>query len=150
MNKGTKIALGVMGILLVACLAGLIGMINDAGKTLQKERDNSVVEANEVLILAAGSWNYDDIALRTSAEFMPAEEAKAKFAQWQEEYGNLVSGDMKLVTFNITDKQFNDTTLVSTFETVAEFANKKGKVRMTLTRKPRNAWELASLEVSEP
>jgi hypothetical protein len=147
LNKGTKIALGVMAILLLACLGGLISMLNDASGVLAREKEKSIGEANAILVLAASSWNYNDVALRTSSEFPAQDEAQRQFVAWQEQYGNMVTGEMKLTKFSVADENFKDATLVSQFEGVVEFQKGKGTVTMTLTRKPKNAWELAEFDV---
>jgi hypothetical protein len=148
LNKGTKIALGVSGLLLVGCLVGFFVTLNDAMGQIDKAREGSVAEANELLILAAGQWNYDDVMMRTSSAFMPEAEAKAKFNEWNATYGALVSGEMALKDFKVADEQMKDVSLVASFESVVEFEKGKARVSMTLTRQPKNAWELASLELS--
>ena len=148
MNKGTKIALGVSGLLLVGCLVGFFVTLNDAMGQIDKAREGSVAEANELLILAAGQWNYDDVMMRTSSAFLPEAEAQAKFNEWSATYGTLVSGEMALKDFKVADEQMKDVSLVARFESVVEFEKGNAVVAMTLTRQPKNAWELASLELS--
>lgn len=148
MQKGTKIALLVTGVLVLGCLVGLFVMFKGANDALFKAKEESIVEANEILILAASSWNYDDVALRTSAEFTPDSEARGKFAGWKEQFGPLVTGEMEYVGFRVNDKDFEQPTLVVKLKSVSTFEKGKGDVRMTLTRRPRNSWELAELTVT--
>lgn len=148
MRKGTKIALLVTGVLVLGCLVGVFWMFKDANQALYKAKEESIVEGNEILVLAGSQWNYDDVALRTSAEFLPEAEARPQFQAWSDEFGPLVTGEMSYVGFRISEKDFKDTTLVVKLQGKVTFEKGKGDVRMTLTRKPRNSWELAELSVT--
>jgi hypothetical protein len=147
MNKGTKIALAALAVL---CLIGIIGawsVLRNANQVLDKAKEDAVVAGNEVLALLGGSWDYEAIALRTAPEFLPKQDAQRQFDAWKSQFGPLVGGNMKVVSFQVDSEDINSPTLVAGLTCRAEFEEGMADVTMTLSRKPNNSWMLAAFEV---
>jgi hypothetical protein len=139
LNKGTKIALIVLAVLTLVCLAGLWSVYTNASTALVQARTDAVKAGDEILILLAGGWDVKAVELRTTSEFKLE---SSDLARWREQFGYLVVGEMKLTGFEL-DPELLTATLAST----AEFDKGKGDVTMTLTRQPRNSWMLAKFDV---
>ncbi|MEX2244597.1 MAG: hypothetical protein WD716_12205 [Fimbriimonadaceae bacterium] len=147
MNKGTKIALGILAAL---CLVGIIGawsVLKNANRVLDKAKEDAVVAGNEVLALLGGSWEYEAIALRTSPEFLTKEDAQRQFDAWKSQFGPLVGGNVQVARFQVDSEDMGSPTLVADLTSRAEFEEGMADVTMTLTREPNNSWMLAEFEV---
>ncbi len=139
LNKGTKIALIVLAVLTLVCLAGVWSVYTNANKSLEQARTDAVKAGDEILILLAGGWDATAIELRTTPEFKLE---SGDLARWKEQLGFLVVGEMKLTGFEL-----DPDLLTATLGCTADFDKRKGDVTMTLTRQPRNSWMLAKFDV---
>jgi hypothetical protein len=145
-NKATKIAIAIVGLLLIVCVIGLWSLVNRTQQELAGQRERAVTEANEVLVLVASGWERGDFELRTSADFEKnVGDLDAKLAEWRQAYGTLVSGEAKLLDFEPVTG--DPPLLVARFEAEAEFEKGPALVQITLTREPRNSWMLSDLDV---
>jgi hypothetical protein len=147
MNKGTKIALGVLAVFCVLGVIGAWSVLKNANQVLDKAEEDAVVAGNEVLALLGGSWEYEAIALRTAPEFLGREDAQRQFDAWREQFGPLVGGNVQVARFQVDSEDMNSPTLVADLTSRAEFEEGMADVTMTLTRKPNNSWMLAAFEV---
>ena len=147
MNKGTKIALGVLAVFCVLGIVGAWSVLKNANRVLDKAQEDAVVAGNEVLALLGGSWEYEAIALRTASEFLAREDAQRQFDAWREQFGPLVGGNVQVARFQVDSQDMNSPTLVADLTSRAEFEEGMADVTMTLTREPNNSWMLAAFEV---
>ena len=147
MNRGTKIALGVLAVFCVLGIVGAWSVLKNANRVLDKAQEDAVVAGNEVLALLGGSWDYEAIALRTAPEFLAREDAQRQFDAWREQFGPLVGGNVQVARFQVDSQDMNSPTLVAVLTSRAEFEEGMADVTMTLTREPNNSWMLAAFEV---
>ncbi|HXH60375.1 MAG TPA: hypothetical protein VNI20_03360 [Fimbriimonadaceae bacterium] len=150
MKKSTKVTLLVATILVISLCGGLWSMLSNAQKVLTRARTEAKTEGNEILVLLAGSWDYSAVQLRLSPEFddkYSEDEARKQFGQWKQTYGDLASGEMKIVSFEAGGKSLGEPVLVAKLACEATFDKGKADVKMTLMRRPKNDWQMSDFEV---
>ncbi len=150
MNKGTKIALAVVGALMLLCGFGAYSFFTSATQRLAEARAEAKPTGDEILTLLAGSWEFDVIELRAADELTEGRseaEVQEEMDEWRQKLGTLVSSQGEVTESSIDLDGGSERGLIAIYTADAVFENGRATVVLTLTRSPGNAWLLADFEV---
>ena len=148
MNKGTKISLIVLAVLAVACLGGVMFMFNNATNRMTEVKAQAKADGDEMIVLLAGSWDYESIVLRTSPKMGTEEEVVQKMELWKEKLGDLVKSE-GLITgtrYDLDDKA--GAVVYADYTAQCEFDNGMATIVLEMSREPGNKWLLDGFSVT--
>lgn len=146
-NKGTKIALIVVAVLGLGCLAGMYSMFQNAQSALQQAEEDALTAGDEILALAAGTWDLEAIELRMAPDFgedVGQENVQNLFDEWNSQIGTLVASELEVTDFQIVSPEL----LYAKVQGTGDFERGSARVTLELTREPKNSWLLRSIDVT--
>ena len=150
MQKGTKIALLVLGVLALVCVFGIASFYQKSLRTMEGAKADAKLAGDEILILLTGNWDTKAIELRTSPELqakIDSGEFPARVAAWKAQFGSLASGEVQPSDIHATFDKSDSPKLVVKLAGRAKYEKGDAEVTMTLTREPRNAWLLSEFDL---
>ena len=148
MKKGSKIALVILGVVSVVCVAGIWTKFNDTTKRLDEVMGRARTEGDEMIILLAGEWSYEAIELRTAPMLGTKEEVVLKMELWRDKLGTLVSSEGE-----ITDSRYDlggasGSIIYADYTAVCEFEKGSATIVLEMSIEPGNRWLLERFTVT--